>query len=67
LILEGFSSIKITLVDLGINDKILAQLQKFFKKTFSEVTISWSWVQTVSKIHPQAQFDLIYAIDFMIV
>ncbi|HVW99026.1 MAG TPA: hypothetical protein VHA52_01085, partial [Candidatus Babeliaceae bacterium] len=64
LILEGFSSIDMTLVDFWEEDKIFQKCRDFFDQTFPEITISWTRAKTVSDISPKMRFDLIYAIDF---
>lgn len=64
LILEGFSSIDMTLVDFWEDDEVFENLQEFFNRTFPEITIQWTRAETISDIPPQARFQLIYAIDF---
>lgn len=63
-ILEGFSSIDMTLVNFCEDDEVFQKCRDFFDQTFPEVTISWTRVETVSDISPKTRFNLIYAIDF---
>lgn len=64
LIQKGFLNIEMTLVDFIIEEPKLYALRRFFKRTFPEVKISLATAHTVLDIQAEAQFDLIYTIDF---